>query len=40
VAENCTTAIGDSRSILGGHGYSTFSRISSMYHDADVNNTW
>lgn len=25
---------------MGGHGYSTLSRISSIYHDVDVNNTW
>jgi len=36
---NASTA-DDCRSILGGHGYSVFSRISSLFHDLDVNITW
>ena len=37
---NNANAADDSRSILGGHGYSAFSRISALYHDLDVNVTW
>lgn len=32
-------AIIESRSILGGHGYSNFSNLAGMYHDLDPTNS-
>jgi acyl-CoA oxidase len=37
---NCTSTTENTRSILGGHGYSAFSNFSSFFHDTDINNTW
>ena len=32
--------IGQCRHLLGGHGYSTYSRLGRMYFDVDINTTW
>lgn len=32
--------IGSLRHLLGGHGYSSYSRLGRMYFDQDVNTTW
>ena len=32
--------IGTMRHLLGGHGYSSYSRLGRMYYDQDVNVTW
>jgi acyl-CoA oxidase len=40
VSWNCTTICQESRSVLGGHGYSAFSNFGSYSQDIDVNNTW
>lgn len=32
--------ITECREVLGGHGYSAFSRLGKYYHDNDVNSTW
>lgn len=39
VSENCTLGVNECRSVLGEHGYSSLSRISSIYHDTDACNT-
>lgn len=40
----CTGSISkivdESRTILGGHGYSAFSRLNEFFHSADVMKTW
>lgn len=28
------------RQMLGGHGFSSFSRLGSLYSDNDINTTW
>ena len=35
-----TEAIKESRQLLGGHGYSYFSKLAVLYNDNDINNTW
>ena len=37
---NAFNAASECRTILGGHGYSAFSRIPSLVDDLDVNQTW
>lgn len=37
---NSLKAAQECRTILGGHGYSAFSRIPSIINDLDVNVTW
>ena len=37
---NCLTSVAECRSIMGGHGYSTLSRMASIFHSCDVNTTW
>ena len=37
---NTTKAVADCRAIMGGHGYSSLSRMASLFNDSDVNNTW
>lgn len=32
--------VGQCRHLLGGHGYSTYSRLGRMYFDLDINTTW
>lgn len=39
-AWTATTVTQETRSVLGGHGYSAFSNFSSYFHDLDVSNTW
>ena len=33
-------AIKEARQILGGHGYSSFSKLGTLYDDNDVQTTW
>ena len=33
-------AITECREILGGHGYSSYSRLGRLFHDNDINTTW
>ncbi len=35
-----TECIKESRQALGGHGFSAYSKIGTLYNDHDVNNTW
>jgi acyl-CoA oxidase len=28
------------RQMMGGHGFSSYSRLNNMYHDNDINQTW
>lgn len=35
-----TECISESRQLLGGHGYSSYSKLGVLYNDNDVNNTW
>lgn len=35
-----TEAIKECRQMLGGHGYSSFSKLAVLYNDNDINNTW
>jgi acyl-CoA oxidase len=32
--------IRECRQMMGGSGYSSYSRLGSMYHDNDINKTW
>lgn len=36
----CTEVIGSIRHLLGGHGYSSYSRLGRLYFDQEVNTTW
>jgi len=36
----CLDTIGQCRHLLGGHGYSSYSRLGRLYFDHDVNTTW
>ena len=40
VSWNTTSVAQETRSVLGGHGYSAFNNYSSFFHDNDINNTW
>lgn len=35
-----TETIKECRQMLGGHGYSSFSKLAVLYNDNDINNTW
>jgi acyl-CoA oxidase len=35
-----TECIKESRQALGGHGFSSYSKLGTLYNDHDVNNTW
>lgn len=35
-----TEAIKEARQLLGGHGYSYYSKLGVLYNDNDINNTW
>jgi acyl-CoA oxidase len=37
---NSASATGSVRTVLGGHGYSSLSKMAAFYHDVDVNTTW
>ena len=39
ISWNATSVAQETRSVLGGHGYSAFNNYSSFFHDIDVNNT-
>lgn len=36
----CTEIIGSIRHLLGGHGYSSYSRLGRLYFDQEINTTW
>jgi acyl-CoA oxidase len=35
-----TEVIRECRQMMGGHGYSAYSKMSALYGNNDVNNTW
>jgi acyl-CoA oxidase len=35
-----TEAIRECRQMMGGHGYSAYSKMAVLYSNNDVNNTW
>jgi hypothetical protein len=40
ISWNTTAVSQESRSVLGGHGYSALGNYSSFFHDIDISNTW
>ena len=36
----CLDTVGQCRHLLGGHGYSSYSRLGRIYLDMDINTTW
>lgn len=39
-AWTATEAIRESRQMMGGHGFSAYSKMGALYSNNDVNNTW